>query len=359
MPGQTFHLTVVKGRRDMVRLAPLVLVVAALSACGDLSQEDLLFRAAVPAKDIVALTVPGVPDDGGDDDGQALSACADGDLRCTASEIARGFNGLTFTLLDVVDAVVTLPPSRREPGRRVWGPHFDLEKGRSFRFEMVRQPLSEGGDGGTYTFCLHDAAGRVSDDEVADLDCGSADDVMQNIFSGAFQPSDVAGDGARLGKGTLRFEAEKVQRVDGGDRFARALDFAFDNTADEVHIDVVASGVPVVADIERDAGYSFDKDADGAGRFQFEFFTDLVSDGRLIPAPNPEHVTLTARWRADQAGRATGVVDGGDLDAGQVGLVDQCWDADLTITRLQGVDGVVTGPEDDDVCVFEAADLDG
>ena len=361
MARHTFLRSSLPGLIVMRATLLLPVVAVALAACGDLSQEDLVFRAAVPPKDAVALVVPGVGDAG--DGGSALSAheqglgaCADGDLRCDATTLARGFNCLTFTLLDTVDAVTALPPSQRARGHRVWGPHFDFGKNRTFRFEMNRED-----DGVTYSFCLHVADGRVTDNDVGDIDCTSADDVMANVFSGAFQPSSVAGDGARQGAGTMRFEAEKVRRFDGGDRFADVLNFAFDNADDEVHIDIAADGVPTDDDDDAGtaAGYSFDRDARGAGELSFEFFANLVSEG-LIPQRRLEHVNLRAQWAADQSGRAIAVVDGGDLDPGQEVTVDQCWDASLTTTRFQGVDGEVSvGPDDDDICAFSVDDVRG
>lgn len=337
----------------MSRLLALALLVTAVSACGDLSQEDLLFRAAVPPKEAIALRVPGVADG----EGQALGACAEGDLRCDATTLAEGFNGLTFALLDVVDAVAALPPSLREPGRRVWGPHFDIAKNRSFRFEMTRDD-----DDATYRFCLFVADGRVTDREVGDINCTSSDDVMEKIFSGSFVPSDVAGDGARQGVGNMRFEAEKVRRFDGGDRFADVLDFEFDNADDKVHIVIAADGVPTGSsnedgDVVTTAGYVYNRAEDGAGDLEFDVFANLVSDG-LIPQLKLEHITLSAKWLADQSGRAHGVVDGGDLDEGTEVTVDQCWDAELTTIRFQNTENEVTvGPDDDSICAFDVDEV--
>lgn len=368
MGGHTFVLAVVKGLKVMVRraahrTAPLpvassarsalsvVVLALGVSACGDLSQEDLLFRAAVPPKDAIALRVPGAAEGAGALSVRRQALCPDDDLRCTATELAGGFNGLTFVLLDVVDAVVQLPPSQRARGRRVWGPHFDVEKNRSFRFEMVRR------DDGFFDFCLHSAAGRVSEREVGDIDCGSDDDVMANIFSGSFQPSDVVGDGARQGLGTMRFEAEKVRRVDGGDRFADVLDFAFDNRDGRVDIDIHAEGVPTGrADVDTTADYSFARGVDGGGEFRFQVFANLVSEG-LIPQQNLEHVDLKARWLADQSGRAHGVVSGGDLDDGEEVSVDQCWDADLATFRFENIGGEIEPGDEGTVCAFSEADV--
>lgn len=343
-------------------LLALCVAVGAVG-CGDLSQEDLLFRAAVPPRDAVALTVPGASTESASalTARQALGGCADGDLRCDATEVATAFNGLTFFLLDVVDAVVALPPTLREPGRRVWGPHFDIQKNQTFRFEMVRDD-----EGSTWAFCLHAARGRVTDRDIDNeaMTCASedgSDDVgdLINVFSGAFEPSDIAGDGARQGRGVMRFEAEKVARFDGGDRFARILDFTFDNRDDEVHIDVDLSGAPVDnLDVERDAAYSFNREQDGSGDFEFEFFVDLVGSGDLIPRRTPEHVSMVARWQADLSGRALAIVDEGDVEPGVDVNIDQCWNSSLETIRFKDVDGNVSVGQEDTVCAFAAGEVD-
>lgn len=357
---RSFAFGSLKGQTNMSRSLALVsalsLGAVALCACGDLSQEDLLFRAALPPRDAVALTVPGASEAAANE--QALSACVDGDIRCNATELASGFNGLTFFLLDIVDAVASLPPSLREPGRRVWGPHYDISKDSSFRFEMVRND-----DGITYSFCLHSAQGRVADravdDDVVNCDTDDGDAALAGlvkVFSGSFQPSTVAGDGARQGIGTMRFEAGKVARLERSDRFANVLDFAFDNADDEVHIDINLEGAPV-GEVDRDAAYSFDKEVDGSGRFNFEFFVDLVGSGELLPRRNPERVRMAALWQADQSGRGVGLVDEGDLDPGTVVTIDQCWNSTLETIRFKDTDNVVSIGEEDTVCAFTAAEV--
>jgi hypothetical protein len=340
--------------RPLFPLASCAAVLAAaalVGGCGDLSQEDLLFRAALPPKDVVALEIPGAVDDnsGGTNSAeQGLGACTEGDVRCDATEIAEGFNGLTFGLLDAIDDVTALPPSLREPGRRVWGPHFDIAKGTTFRFEMVRED-----DGRNFSFCLHTAVGRVDEEDAADVDCDSADDALVNVFSGTFEPSAILGDGARQGRGTMRFEAEKVARLEGGERMGRVLDFAFDNRDGQVDIDVDVLGTNL-AGRPRDAFYTFSRSLDGSGSFSFDVFIDLVEGGLI---PRSEHVQLLALWAADQSGRAVGIVDEGDVDEGASFELDQCWDASLATIRYVDIGGTVVVGEEGTACAFAADDV--
>ncbi|MDP2340458.1 MAG: hypothetical protein Q8O67_05855 [Deltaproteobacteria bacterium] len=338
----------------MHRVVVVLGLLVGTVGCGDLSQEDLLFRAAVPPKQAVAVTPPGadgsVDDDGANTQSQGLEVqCAEGDLRCEAQKIAGGFNGLTFTLLDVVDKVAGLPPSLREPGRRVWGPIFDDAKNQSFRFEMVRED-----DEVTFSFCLFMAPGRVGPARGGRaLTCSDDDDGdLIKVFSGAFEPSGIDGEAARRGRGTMRFEADKVSRFDGSERFARALDFAFDNTeGTEIQIDVEGA---TVGELERDASYEFTRVADGGGTFLFDVFANLVSEG-LIPELRLEHISLSAEWNADQAGRAQGVVDGGDIAPGTELSTTQCWGVapGFELVFFDGVDDAVAPIGDEANCAFQ------
>ena len=306
----------------------------------------------------VAVTPPGSSDANDDDassETQGLEVqCADGDLRCEAQKIAGGFNALTFGLLDAVDAVAALPPTFREPRRRVWGPHYDNAKDQTFRFEMVRED-----DDVTFSFCLFAAPGRTGPGRGGRaLSCRNADDgPLVNVFSGAFSPSGITGDAARQGEGTMRFEAEQVSRFDGSPRFARALDFAFNNTdgRTEIHIDVEGT---TVGDQEIDAAYDFSRELDGSGSFAFDVFANLVSEG-LIPAERLEHIRLEAAWNADQAGRGRGVVDGGDIEAGTSLQIEQCWGPapEFVTVFFDGVDDAVAPVGDDALCAFDEQQL--
>jgi hypothetical protein len=327
----------------------LGVVVVGSVGCGDLSQEDLLFRAAIPSKDAVAVVPPGSGDDVDDVDdgaagtGQALTAdCPDGDLRCEAAAIARNFNGLTFGLLDIVDRIASFPPTRRAAGRRVWGPVFDADKDRTFRFEMVRD------DDVTFGFCLHAAAGRHDgndgdddDDSAAELGCDVDESgPFLRVLDGAFSPDSLADASARNGAGTMHLDVDALATLGGGDRFARDLIFAFDNRDDATSIHVDLQGARV-NDVDRDAGYDFDRDATGAGSFALVIFKDVV-DGALARS-RAERVRLLARWQPDGSGRAAGIVDEGNTQTPIT--VAHCWDAGLSTTYTQAVDGTTSGDE--------------
>ena len=310
----------------MLRVALPMLVVAAVaagtSACGDLSQEDLLFKAGVPSKQQLELQPAGAPSEADAAPGtatQALDAvCGDGDLFCNTRNIAKGLNGLTFGVLDLVDAVVNQPPSTRAKGKRVWGPFFQIAKNQTARFEMTRNPLTGGFD-----FCLHAAKGRVTQQQSKDITCAvDVDDAtgLAIILSGSFTPGDVKGAAARTGRGELTLRTDRIpdfkdfhahaividfDNVDDGDGVARSIQLAIDG----VIVNGVAKPNPIT--------YSFNRNVDGGGNLHF----DLVGD--LAPrVDGDEELQIDAAWNADQSGRAIGELDAG----GQQFREDQCWD---------------------------------
>lgn len=345
-----------------VVVAPaLAVIVALVGGCGNLSQEDLLFRAGVPTKQAVAVVPPGTEDEVDDalsttaqglraTRRQAVDEACDGDLLCETRNLARGFNGFTFFLLDIVDAVSALPPTERSPGRRVWGPHFDADQGATFRFQMNRAD-----DGATFSFCLHAARGFVG--RAPDVDCDVESDEgsgLQRVLTGSFAPSGITGDNARLGKGTMRLETERLNRLNGEARFARVVDFAFDHTdgQTDIHIDLLGASVD---DVERDAAYDFVRSAAGDGTLAFDVFADLVPGDALLDRRQLERVRLRAAWLADKAGRALGVVDGGNAGE-QTFTIEQCWDTALATVYRRDVGGEEAG--DVGQCVVEAPALE-
>lgn len=294
-------------------------LVAATTACGDLSQEDLLFRAALPSKSELELLPAGAAStaDASSGAGQALArACDDADLHCQSLKVAEELNGLTFGLLDVVDFVTAHPPSERARGRRVWGPYFDADKDVTSRFEMVRRR-----NGVTYDFCLHATAGRVRGSDARDLSCDV--DVHEEtglavVLSGFFTPGELAGARARSGEGGLTLELGRLPDHDG---VGRRLEFRFNNreARTDIEVTLVGARVPGTVTEREPVHYAFTRETDGSGTFLFDVLANIVKD-----SPRLEQLLIVAEWNAEQAGRADGSVSGGDAGPGVT--VAQCWD---------------------------------
>lgn len=340
-------------RRQTLSGLGMVIAAGLLSVgCGDLSQEDLLFRAGIPTKQAVAVVPPGseqeVADEGGlAETSQALEERCDGNLLCESRNISRNFNGLTFFLLDLIDTVTTLQPSKREVGRRVWGPFYDRPKDQTYRFEMTRE------EGATFRFCLHASEGQLRERDAPYLTCDTADDTEEaggfiNVFSGTFSPSGIAGDAARQGQGQMHLESAALNRLNREARFADSLDFTFDNTnGTNIVIDVNGAGFNAE---NRDARYEYVRDDDDSGEMHFELFANMIRGGGLFEDDQLEHVSLDAIWQSDRAGRAHGTVDGGDAED-RVFTIEQCWGSELALVYDKAIDDTATG--DEGQCAFD------
>ena len=353
------------GLLHMVRalILPLVVVVTALLsvACGDFSQEDLVFRAALPSKSEVAVVPPGVSAaahadvvTGNNTTAQAIDAtCGRDDLRCHAQQLATGVNTVSGALLDLVDRITALPPTTRAPRKRVWGPVHLSDGDVSVRFEMTLQD-----DGATYAFCLHGRAGDFDASTVDHIGCHASEAVPLNDISGftqvlvgTFRPGVVPGEGARTGTGSLTFEAGAVGAIRHDATLQGTLTVDFDHTGGVVdnHVHLANVVVPGTGETHDDDAV-FHSDADGAGSFVFSVFLDLVAGGLGNRA---ELLQVSSRWTSTQAGRADASVTGGD--AGDVGYhATQCWDATLApvfTTSPDATSGTVAA------CVFATSTL--
>jgi hypothetical protein len=335
-----------------VAFLPVVVAFSAVVAgCGDLSQEDLLFRAGVPTKQALAVTPPGTEAEVEDalvgnsasSTEQALEEACDDELLCRTRNIARGFNSLTFGLLDIVDTIAQFPATRREVGRRVWGPYFDDGQGLSFRFEMTRAD-----DG--FDFCLHAVRGRMEASDATNvLTCADGldiDDVdsgeLAQVLSGSFAPSSIAGDAARRGQGTMHLEAGRMARFNREARFANVADFVFDNT-DGTNIAIDLLGTTVNGE-DRNSAYAFVRSAEGDGHLVFDTFAELVDpQPPSFATQTAEHVRIDAVWNADRAGAITGLVNEGNATRDYT--INECWNADLDIVYDKDIFDVESGVE--------------
>lgn len=335
-----------------LRPLPLALAVLlagpALVGCGNLSEDDLFFFAGLPRKAQLEMRPAGEPSslEGDGTEEQALELpCADGDLRCHARDVARGLNGVSFFLLDIIDEVLKYPPTHRERNRRVWGPIFDARKNTTFRVEMVREDDATS-ELGSFRFCVHSATGNVPPRQAGNVDCDVDSDEESGlalVLSGQFTPGDVEGARARSGVGSLALELSRVEPLQGAGRRV-LVDFDNDDGRNELHLSV--NGVLLQGtNIERDAvDYDFTREADGSGTLRFDTFADLATE-----QPGVENVVIDAAWDAAQAGRAEAAVARvSDLE-NPLFVAVQCWDAELGTVFFRAND---TSTGDEDLCAF-------
>lgn len=349
-------------RTNTSRLLTSVVAVTALvsTACDTYSRDDILFRRGVPSAKDLALEPPGAEsDDEASADGagassvrQGLDACFDDSLRCTTQNISTMLNGLTRGLIAIVDTVRLLPASRREPGRRVWGPHYAQREDRSHRFEMVKNVDANGDYDGTVTFCLHAARGRVEARWRDPVDCSVVEDPESGlvlILSGVIRPGDEDAGSARSGSGTIVLDANRMASVNDDRSLLGVITIDYDNTSDPKTIAMTITDVEDVDanPIPDNAEYAFVRYDDGSGTFDLVLKSDMHNPN-LFAESQLETLDIRARWQADGAGRAEASASGGDITEIDSWDVTECWDADLSTTWRRSDDPQVSPIGDDE-----------
>jgi hypothetical protein len=92
--------------------------LALTAACGNYSNDDIIFTEAVPVVGSVQVVLPVST-------AQPLCAIASSDLYNSAQQTAAGLNQAIDTVLGWADLIRTFPPSERSTDHRGWGPWPD------------------------------------------------------------------------------------------------------------------------------------------------------------------------------------------------------------------------------------------
>jgi hypothetical protein len=355
-------------RPDRIALLLLVVTSTVLSACGNYDPETRLFRQIAPKPEQVQLDPPGaaIQGEAGDPNAteQALEICGERNLRCQAQNIADGLNGLTFNLLTVVDTVLQFPPTTREPGRRVWGPHFDRRGQNTFRFEMLRLGDGEAGSvEGEFVYCAHITPGDVTGADTSDISCADEEHAsgLVRVISGTLIPGEELGEAARAGAGVLAFEGMNLARIDPNTELPATFAIAYDNTEDRTQISIQIEEVALDENqpFFGPAFYAYTRETDESGTFAFATRAQFVSSGPFEPiiTSELEEFYISSQWQSDLAGRADAAICGGDIgESCEVDpvLATHCWDVDLQTTFFG--DSLPMSEDDGDLndCVFAA-----
>ena len=276
------------------KLAPVVVAVVLLGACGNYSNEDLEYMNAVPNSNDLSANLPARS--------SALMPATEAELARTTHNVTSTFNGMLDSILAVVDTIRSYSPTSRSADSRTWGPiAAGQAPGWMWRLVVTRV------DATTFTYALefHRAGDPV--------------DTWLGFLSGMFDASA----GLRRGIGSLHVDTAML----------RAEGYPFD--ADGMKLDTIDVSyatvdypISVVMDLVtfpnapdtstiNSAHYEYAAQADGQGSMSFT----LVGD--LITGPAIETLAVTSRWLPGGAGRADIIVESGD----GAGLHQtECWD---------------------------------
>lgn len=275
-------------------LFPVAVAALALAACGNYSNEDLLFMSAVPTSKQLAVVLPA-----------AAPTVTQAELAQDTHAVIATINGGLDLMLGIVDLVRSYEPTTRKANERIWGPIPD-EKQPGWQWELIVQRASE--DATTYTY---------------ELDFAQTDtpDNLVKFLTGSF---DIAG-GARKGSGTVTAHFQDVMTAG----YPGDISMTPYNTILISYQNYQTPGSPVSATymVLRTtpdehgitmATLGYEILTDGSGEISFQ------EVGNVVGGTTTETVTIQAQWLASGAGMATCTITAGaDLGATQT----ECWDA--------------------------------
>jgi hypothetical protein len=290
------------------------LVLGVLAGCGgNYSNDDVLFRSAIPTRELLAskltsasaamrldpnanLGVAPGPSAGPAAGPTSWTAVGDpSGLAQFTRGASVGFNKGLFAILDVLQAVVTLEPSVRHPDERIWGPYPDRQHP-GFEVQLVM-----------------DRTAARFEYRVDVRKTGTTD--WTKVISGDFQ----ATGGLREGTGSLHFldEAARGAGYDPVQSDVASIDATYQTQTQPVTVELevmsVSQPLPILA-------FTFAGLADGGGQMRFDVSAQLAG-GDASPL---ETLEILSEWKPDGQGRADAQIVAGDLvGASYV----ECWSA--------------------------------
>jgi hypothetical protein len=290
--------TAVGRKRWRCAALPAALAALALGAgCGSWSNEDILFVAALPTREALALKVPASA-------GQALCAPpGPSQVWGWAKPVGDGLNAAVDAMLALVDLVKRTPPTTRETDARIWGPWDDQKHpGMEVRVTMRRSRDGAGVPSYAYLFEERPRGGA-----------------FQSVLDGSFR-----GESALAGKGTFALHFATVRALGISDHPDSDpygdLSVQYDRTGDPRTLGLDVPAGPQSASLAS-FNYGYAGYQSGNGEFDYVFVNDQA-----------QRYEVTARFDAHGAGRA----DVGVVLSPTVRLTfSECWDAAGCVTDVQ------------------------
>lgn len=279
--------------------------VLILAACGgNYSNEDVEFIGALPLRRDLESKLPQQAVGAAGTRQDALSLGEPSTAYRDARAASDGFNGALFWLLDLVDQIRSLPPSRREPDRRFWGPFPDNDHP-----DFLSQVVMERREQGVFTYRI----------EVKRKDAPASAPWTPFIL-GSFRSTG----GARKGIGEVHLlgasaaasgfgagtDLEKFQSID--------MSYVTDRSPTEVDMSLRVTPDAGVQSVD----YAYSEYDDHHGSIRFSATAADQSGNQLVLA-------VTARWLPSGEGRSDITVQAGTFLGT---LAVECWDAQFRVT---------------------------
>ncbi len=290
-PGATMK------RTTLMRMAELSLAGMMLGACGNYSNEDLLFMSAAPTSTQLAVVFPTAP-----------PTVTQAQLAQDTHNGVSNVDAMLDDVLGLVDAIRSNEPSGRTDNSRTWGPFPDTHHP-GWQWQMI---VTREADGTTFDYQLN----------VANV---GTPNTWIEFLTGTFDASQ----GVEQGNGRVMANFTNLSNVnfpiDANAQRLETLAISFQNfrqTGSPVSVTLTLTQMPDANGITS-ATFSYVILADKSGQMTFT----LV--GNIVPGPSVETVTIGAGWLSTGAGEATLTIVAGD-DAGL--SQTECWDTSFEAT---------------------------
>ncbi|MFL5306016.1 MAG: hypothetical protein ACJ8F1_12430 [Polyangia bacterium] len=282
------------------RTVASILVACALAAgCGNYSNEDLEFMAAVPTSTELAVELPA-----------AVNTVVEAELAQKTHDAIKTVNDSLVSVLALVDTFRAVAPTSRSSESRTWGP-FDDDKHAGWRWELIvtRDPATPT----TFMYALQAQNAAAAPGWLL-------------FLSGSF---DAAG-GAKQGTGqvTADFAALAAHDfpLDPGSAKLANLTIAYQNfdlAGSPIVVSMTMNGVPDGTGAATTLSIVYEILSDRSGEMAFTL------TGNLIAGPATEVVLVNSQWLASGAGESTLKVAHGD----GAGLEQtECWNSGFAAT---------------------------
>jgi hypothetical protein len=278
----------------------IALAAAALCACGNYSNDDLVFISAIPSRGQLQVSVPKAA-------GQALCALGEATYATNAQTQGKGVNQGIDNILGLIDFIRSVPATVRDGDSRYWGPWRDDKHAHVDYQVSMRRTRAEGGlpANDKFDYLL---SGR--------LDGGAWVTLLSGVFNGSQ---------AQHGTGALRLDFEGAYQLgtNGADDPHGAIQVAYSLGGDPRTIGLQLTAAPGFG--LSVYHYVFAGYADGRALFDFQFND---TSGNVF--------TVDARFTVKGDGRAsiTGTAPNGDT-----AHIDSCFDGQACITWLDDIHG--------------------
>jgi hypothetical protein len=281
-----------------MRSAASLGLAVAFVACGNYSDEDIPFYEALPASSQLHVTIPAA-------NGQAICATHTSIALAAAQSAGGDINGGLEDILNLVDLIKSVPPSKREPDSRSWGPWNDTTHP-GFETQVSMTEV----DGG-FTYDLDEGPKSTGD--------------FSPLLTGSFSGGEAATGSGSL---SLDFQTAWTLGIEASTDPHGPMTVDYDLGSDPQSIDLSLA----------DAGLSLQA-------FDYHWLHASGGDGKfsfLWQDASGDVLTWTVTFHGDGSGVASAT---GTTSAGASVTVTECWDSSACVDYLQDPGNFTRAPE--------------